>query len=148
MSFWDKPKQIARLRELVNEGLTAKQIGDVLSCSRGAVIGKCARLRIVLKSKWMLPAPKPTVVPPAPKPTVVPAKPLPVKKSIPARERAHYGVIRAVMNIRQDECRYPVGQLSAPDFHFCSEPIDPANTTLYCTEHHKACHSASFRVPR
>ena len=139
MSFWNKPKRMARLRQLVSEDLTARQIGNVLSCSRNAVIGKCDRLRIGLKSKWM---------PPAPKPTVVPAKPLPVKKSIPARERAHYGVIRAVMNIRQDECRYPVGQLSAPDFHFCSEPIDPANTTLYCTEQHKACHSASFRVPR
>ena len=60
MSFWDKPKQIARLRELVNEGLTAKQIGDVLSCSRGAVIGQCARLRIVRTTKRELPAPNPT----------------------------------------------------------------------------------------
>ena len=43
----------------------------------------------------------------------------------------------AVMGLRRNNCRFPIGVLGAPDFHFCCKPKD--NGSSYCAEHRALC---------
>lgn len=43
----------------------------------------------------------------------------------------------AVMGLHRNSCRFPVGVLGAPDFHFCCKPKD--NGSSYCAEHRALC---------
>lgn len=43
----------------------------------------------------------------------------------------------AVMGLRRNNCRFPVGVLGAPDFHFCCEPKDGSSS--YCADHRAIC---------
>jgi GcrA cell cycle regulator len=43
----------------------------------------------------------------------------------------------AVMGLRRNSCRFPVGVLGAPDFHFCCKPKDSGSS--YCAEHRALC---------
>ena len=150
-SLWRNPQILAELKKLVVEGLSASQIGAALGCSRNAVIGKCARLRLTLgsgRTKPMRVLVKGVSLPPAPK------RRAPVERKEPTRiydpaDIAGWtgtgGAVEAIDGRNRGECRYPLGSPAKPDFHFCSEPVDPAMSTSYCTRHHELCHSRTLQ---
>jgi hypothetical protein len=40
--------------------------------------------------------------------------------------------------LEHNSCRYPIGELTSPDFHFCKKPRRDTLTS-YCAEHHTLC---------
>lgn len=48
MMKWDEAR-IRQLKSLVDEGLNGSEIGDLMGVSRNSIIGKCHRLRFVLR---------------------------------------------------------------------------------------------------
>lgn len=50
----------------------------------------------------------------------------------------------AVIALRADDCRYPIGELEQPGFLFCCEPIAP-NDKTYCQEHRWLCSTPAAR---
>jgi len=43
----------------------------------------------------------------------------------------------AVDGLRRGDCRFPIGVVGAPDFHFCCEPQDEGSS--YCKTHRAIC---------
>ena len=43
----------------------------------------------------------------------------------------------AVAGLKRGDCRFPVGVVGAPDFHFCCEPQDEGSS--YCKTHRAIC---------
>ncbi len=48
MVNWKDDKNINKLKELVERGLSAGHIGDIFGCTKNAIIGKCSRLGFML----------------------------------------------------------------------------------------------------
>ena len=44
---------------------------------------------------------------------------------------------KAVLSLKANDCRYPLGTVGDEDFKFCCEPQQPGKS--YCTEHHQLC---------
>lgn len=44
---------------------------------------------------------------------------------------------KAVLSLKANSCRYPLGTVGDEDFHFCCQPQQPGKS--YCTEHHQLC---------
>lgn len=155
-----------------DEGKSASEIARTLSeahgiaVTRNMIIGKVYRRReadrrahkgTTLRQRPSGPAPKPVEVRkvsmPAPE---APAKPVPVKKvKLPTRNgmtAAHryeksrprgalMGAARAVAALTG--CKFPIGDVAAPDFHFCN--AEPRKDRPYCDTH---CAVAYNGIPR
>lgn len=116
-------ERVALLRQWWDEGLSASQIAANFSgrFSRNAVIGKVHRLKLPARSEvkhgrrvsesMRTKRPRRARMRPAPPPR----EPAPV----PEAERS--GAIEAIKNVRGDQCRWPMGDVRSPDFHFCGE---------------------------
>ena len=133
----------ARLRELwCGEGLTASAIAKDLSAragvplSRNAVIGKLHRLGLSEADRPRKPEPEPEALPPAaPDPVEhLPFQP-PAARARPAKAAAAAPQLPGVglFEVRLFGCRWPVSD--SPNFRFCGEPFDPANTYSWCPAH-------------
>lgn len=48
----------------------------------------------------------------------------------------------AVVGLKRNQCRFPIGIVGAPDFHFCHEVKDDGSS--YCAHHRAIC---SMKVP-
>jgi GcrA cell cycle regulator len=44
---------------------------------------------------------------------------------------------KAVDSLKRGDCRFPIGVVGAPDFHFCCEPQDKGSS--YCKTHRAIC---------
>ena len=44
---------------------------------------------------------------------------------------------QAVLSLKANDCRYPLGTVGDTDFHFCGAPQQPGSS--YCAEHHQLC---------
>ena len=47
------------------------------------------------------------------------------------------GAGAATLALKSNSCRWPFGDPSLPDFHFCGEPALPGSEPMYCGEHAK-----------
>jgi hypothetical protein len=56
-----------------------------------------------------------------------------VERPLPARH-----VCDEIDKLERHSCRFPVGDLSSPDFHFCKKPRCDVLSS-YCAEHHAIC---------
>lgn len=117
---------IDRLRELAAQGLTSQQISDLMGVSRGAIIGKQQREGIALLGRRLF------GVSPGSQQRANPDAVLPLE------ERS--GVGPAILALRPSQCRWPVGAVQAPDFHYCSAPRADF-TRPYCAAHEEAAAS-------
>lgn len=50
------------------------------------------------------------------------------------------GVAEKVVALGPDDCRYPIGDIRAPGFKFCCEPVVVTVASSYCVKHHELCH--------
>ncbi|MBY0256198.1 GcrA family cell cycle regulator [Methylobacterium sp.] len=134
-------ERVDHLRRLWEEGLSASQIATQLGgVTRNAVIGKIHRLGLSgrVKSAEMAagtPRPNPgdavmdaeDAIPMGEMPigTLSASTVAPVALSITRRV--------TIMDLRESMCRWPIGDPTAPDFHYCG---DRSITGLpYCTTH-------------
>ena len=132
------------LTRLCAEGKSSREIGAVLGCSRLSVIGKASRCKIALgqarDASYGAPrAPDPPARPKRAPPGFAPKK---VSKAVvpttafacaEIRKAGRLGVGDAHAALRARDCRWPIGEVDADDFHFCSRL---ARLGLpYCDDH-------------
>ena len=139
------------IKALVDEGLSAGQIGRKLSLTRNQVIGKCHR------NGWALHGRKPPAMarpkghkrseavpehlkPPAkpksrPRVGVITGYPVPgnTKPYVPPPEPLLTGNEPRLADLQRDMCRWPVGDGDPIGQRFCGQRIDPGSP--YCPHH-------------
>jgi GcrA cell cycle regulator len=129
MSWTDE--RVDQLKSLWTEGLSASQIARTLGgVTRNAVIGKVHRLGLAGRAspsrieRPRLPsAPRLNVRPHAPEPVVVEEDPI-------VLEDGHFATVLTINNAM---CRWPIGDPSENEFHFCGHK--PKNGSPYCEAH-------------
>jgi len=130
MSWTDE--RVDQLKSMWTEGLSASQIARVLGggVTRNAVIGKVHRLGLAGRAvparvdRPRLPqAPRLTVRSHLPEPPVVAEDPLVLED----------GSHATVLTINDRMCRWPIGDPSAEEFHFCGRR--PKSGSPYCEAH-------------
>ncbi|NIJ40371.1 GcrA cell cycle regulator [Parvibaculum indicum] len=149
---------IDALRKMWADGYSCSQIAKALGdgITRNAVIGKVHRLGLSRRGegKWMSKSAHPRAArckpPAAPRGRAAPRKEAKGPKMPGRRKAAEEPVIppegvptgapEAVMALRGDprgggpaQCRFPMGEPSHPDFHFC--PNDRVGDGPYCSFH-------------
>lgn len=153
------PETEASLRKWVGEGYSFGQISKKMqiehrvSLSRNACIGKASRLGLgspvekkpVLRSGQKKPVQyKPRRVsnrthdghmPLSTKATT--PFPIPPQPIVEVVFDAPHGAARAVTALHADQCKYPIGEPTDPDFHFCHAKAKDGS--VYCEAHHKRC---------
>jgi len=55
-----------------------------------------------------------------------------------------YGVRAAVDALRPDDCRWPIGNVRGPDFHFCCSVREAGSA--YCTAHRRISKRLAFKA--
>jgi GcrA cell cycle regulator len=110
------PVTIAELARLAGKGLTSTQIAAAMDVTRGTIMGKLRREGIAL-----LGPPAVKGVQRVKKPALAPQ---------PAR-----GVAAAVLALKPTHCRWPIGDPTKDDFHYCSAPRSPHDVPPYCRKH-------------
>lgn len=153
--FWTD-ERVEQLIALNAKGISCSKIGDLIGCSRNAVIGKIHRLglqyfgmdrssqarrisaRIKPKRSKATDRPVPVKRVPnfafgnaAPSTPVEPYEPIHEELVIPVDER------KSLMDLEPNDCRWPIGDPQHADFHFCGREKLPG--VSYCAHHaHKA----------
>jgi GcrA cell cycle regulator len=148
------PSTITKLKSLLERGLSTSEIGKKLGFTKNAVVGKINRLGLNNTTK-KAPEKKPAKTLKAPAKVQKPAKQVkaPVKAQKPARDKKVESHVRAeskkkteksiqnfvaLMELRQDQCRWPIGSPDSDDFRFCGEKCFSGKP--YCFEHCKVAY--------
>jgi GcrA cell cycle regulator len=123
MSWTDD--RVEQLKQLWGEGLSASQIASRMGgVTRNAVIGKVHRLGLAGRA-----------TPAAPKPKVLSHEvELPVRAASFGLDRLYPGLDRpTVSSISGQQCKWPIGDPTAEDFHFCGQSTSTGKP--YCAYH-------------
>lgn len=140
-------ERVEQLKSLWTEGLSASQIARVLGgVTRNAVIGKVHRLGLAGRaSPNRVERPR---MPLAPKISVrahhhMPEPPVVEEDPLILDDGSH----ATVLTINDRMCRWPIGDPSADEFHFCGRK--PKTGSPYCEAHaRKAYQPAQLRRDR
>ena len=106
---WTDDK-INSLKKLWAKGASTAEIAKRLGLSKNSIIGKVHRLNLEVRSS---PIKKKKVQ----------------KKIVHSQKKSKIGIL----DLKLNTCRWPIGDPTDPDFHFCGE-----NTVIgkpYCTKH-------------
>jgi len=140
MSRWTKwsDERSERLRDLWVKGFSASQIArDLGGVSRNAVIGKITRLGIAsLAPTWKpsyakTPLVQRIVTPREKRKAMVMESMKPIEPAA-LPDGTHYTMATIPFSGR---CKYPFGEIGAPDFHLCGLPAEGS----YCAGHRRLC---------
>lgn len=145
-------ERVALLKKLWAEGHSAsqiaKQIGNV---TRNAVIGKVHRLGLAGRSTPSRPAKRParprqqrTMLPSAPRPRPNAYTP-PVLTVVLEPLRFADGSTATVLTLRDDMCKFPIGNPDEADFAFCGRVSCHGP---YCTDHARVAYQPSHAKRR
>lgn len=150
---WTKAR-VARLEALWAEGVSAKQIGYQLGCSKDAVISKarrcyCAERQSPIKREKKAatryprrarrvratePTPPTPLPPPPPRPQVV----------LHERGGSLPSVLALVPTSTVRTCQFPIGEPGTREFRFCGAPVERdaegAPTGPYCAACAERCY--------
>jgi len=139
-------ERIEQLRNCVVTGLTCSQIAAEIGVTRNAVIGKIHRLGLAPAR----PAPAPGSCRPRLRPPrsatqrrllrLVYAEGAPLTGETEAVKSAQP---RALLELTQGKCRWPLGDPTAADFAFCGNDI--ATGFSYCAGHARMAYRAPAR---
>ena len=108
------PENIAQLKKLWSEGLTATAIGSALQISKNAVIGKAHRLDLTRRQS-------------------------PIVRHAEARDtkagsaKKKTPTIFTMADLTANTCRWPSGDPKDADFQFCGRPAEHGRP--YCSPH-------------
>lgn len=104
--FWT-PERFGQLRGMwIDTKLSAKQIGQILGCSKNSVMGKVDRAR---------------------KRNELPYR----EEPAPLIERP----VHPLSEVGKRDCRFPIGNPGDEGFHFCRVRVETEGRS-YCDEHH------------
>lgn len=123
-------ERVEKLKQLWAEGLSASQIARTLGeVTRNAVIGKVHRLGLSGRATTSrIDRPRPVAVRRPTRPRLVVPETASVEEA-----RLPTGEFATVMTVREGMCKWPIGDPSSDEFHFCGNSV---NTGLpYCTAH-------------
>ncbi len=126
-------ERVEQLKQLWAEGLSASQIARQLGgVTRNAVIGKVHRLGLAGRAT---PAraerPRMTVTRRAARPRPAPVVQVPIIERDPVVD--DQGRKTTVLTISDRMCKWPIGDPSTQEFHFCGHP--PKAGSPYCDAH-------------
>ena len=124
MTNWT-PERIEELEILWETGMPTKQIAKKMGTTKNAIIGKANRLGL---SRRPSPIPK-TGRKPIVKPDLKVVEVVETKDMIDHPPKK----LRALIELRNGECRYPYGDPKKEGFGFCAEPTKKT----YCDKHKK-----------
>ena len=129
MTGWTE-ERVARLRELVDDGLTAEQIRKIIGVTRNAVIGKMVRCGFQSRNKpFAKPRDRVTRKPAEPK--MEPPMPDPTPQQ--PRSPVH------MLDLTLSTCRFPMwGFHEEPNFLHCGAQV--AKGSVYCAKHGRVCY--------
>jgi GcrA cell cycle regulator len=120
---WSEDR-VEQLKTLWTDGLSASQIARALGgVTRNAVIGKVHRLGLAGRA-----SPSRSERPRLPMAPKVPS----VRAHVPAAP-VDDGNFATVLTISDRMCRWPIGDPSASEFHFCGR--NPKSGSPYCEAH-------------
>lgn len=125
-------ERVEQLRSLWTEGLSASQIARVLGgVTRNAVIGKVHRLGLAGRaSPSRSERPRLPMAPKVPtRSHAAPAAPVVEEDPVILDD----GSFATVLTINDRMCRWPIGDPSENEFHFCGRK--PKNGSPYCEAH-------------
>lgn len=117
--------RVEQLKQLWAEGLSASQIANKMGgVTRNAVIGKVHRLGLAGRA-----------TPAAPKPKITSKFEEPVSKSTNlGLDQLYPGLDKpTVSSIGGNQCKWPIGDPTSEDFHFCGQPA--VDGKPYCAYH-------------
>lgn len=121
---WDVGLSATRSAKIINETLGT-------SLSRNSILGKRHRLGLPRRGTSHFDNnPKPVRI-------EVATGPEAKMRNLEPDERLSTHTFDAVMSLRSNSCRFPIGEVGAPDFRFCCEPRDVGSS--YCAEHRAVC---------
>lgn len=157
------PAILNKMKALLEKGMSTSKIGKKIGMSKNAVVGKLNRLgwnnksvanankkasakkEIIIKVK---PAKKETAKKnPAnavkTKKTALTTPKISEKKTISSKKNlvAHQHMIQHAVEmamLKPDQCRWPIGNPDAENFHFCGAKVFPGKP--YCYEHCRAAY--------
>lgn len=141
--FWT-PARCDLLTELWASGATARDVANVIGCTRNAVIGKRKRLGLARKERKTV-KPRTGYFHTAVVRNVVdehettglayaPTPETPIEdRLIPVEQR------RTLLQLSADVCHWPVGDPREPDFFFCGAPVRSGRP--YCGAHCRVAYS-------
>ena len=158
-SSWDS-STLKKLKTLVSRGLSTAEIGKKIGVSKNAVVGKLNRLGWNSKaggvtsdepvkkakdkeiSKKKLTQKKASVkekskLKKTESPVLPKIKPIKRTKEVSASQR----IIKTALemaSLKNDQCRWPIGDTDSDDFHFCGKKVFPGKP--YCYEHCKCAY--------
>jgi GcrA cell cycle regulator len=126
-------ERVELLKQLWSEGLSASQIARQLGgVTRNAVIGKVHRLGLAGRAT---PAraerPRMAVARRVARPRPVPVVQVPIVEKEPLVDE--HGRKTTVLTVSDRMCKWPIGDPSTAEFHFCGHP--PKAGSPYCEAH-------------
>lgn len=128
MSWTDE--RVEKLKKLWSDGLSASQIARTLGeVTRNAVIGKVHRLGLSGRATTSrIDRPRAHQMRRPPRPRLIVPEAIPVEEA-----RLPNGDYATVMTVREGMCKWPIGDPSSDEFHFCGN--QSGSSTPYCTAH-------------
>src|SRR5262245_15692870 len=113
LARWWNSERVEKLKQLWNEGISARKVADVLHCNRNAVIGKAHRLEL---------PPRKLPAKPKPRPEKIVEKVVMVKKPIvePSKDTITASSV-PFMELQDHHCRFIVGEGDDKLAIYCGE---------------------------
>ena len=144
---------IAKLRLLFERGLSTAEIGKRLGFTKNAIVGKINRLglntKVTVKSEKKKAAAKKS---PAKKSVKGAKSPKQSKSDQRTSAESRHKIERviqhsaALMSLRPDQCRWPIGDPDSDNFKFCGEKCFVGKP--YCFEHCKLAYQFTAPVKK
>ena len=148
---WDD-ERVELLKKLWAEGLSASQIaGKMGGVTRNVVIGKVHRLGLSGRATPAKPQRgrsfQETGAPEKPPVEVDPvdAKPIITEPAFSAPLVSANGDLTTVATLKNNMCKWPVGDPAKDDFHFCGQSTSTGKS--YCAYHARLAFQPSHRKP-
>ena len=135
-------ERVELLKTLWAEGLSAAQIANKMGgVTRNAVIGKVHRLGLSgratpakpQRGRISAPEPREETAAPSAAPRRLVAKPTAPEPEFIAPLVLDSGDPTTVSTIKNNMCKWPIGDPAKDDFHFCGQPTLPGKS--YCAYH-------------
>jgi len=143
------PSQIAKLRKLVNEGISNDDIANILGVTKNAIVGKKYRLNISdpnVISHIVISQVKSPVKSVENTQVTLSGSETPAGKHSPPDGRfhpEHPESFLAILPGPRGTCKFPFGGIKTGDLTWCGDPVQLKSS--YCPEHHKRCHVSTSR---